>query len=171
MSQKRTLPWDDATATGTPKRDKHPRTSQAGSSSRNTASKSLLSSSQPFVSAGGWATLTKEQLEQLELVDLTQKPGEYCWSLVGTIATEIVGVLNYRGYASPGEHVVVMREPKICTPVFIYDVEDHRIGHLTNDMGCKLEKYIVSRLIAFIIILRIHRIKQLTYNLRRDRMS
>ena len=68
--------------------------------------------------------------------------------LLGILDTKIVVVQYYTGYATPGEHVIVRREPSNpydSNALRVENVQRAQIGHIPRTMASKLAKYIVRR--------------------------
>ena len=69
--------------------------------------------------------------------------------LSGILDTKIVGVQYYRGHATPGEYVVVRREPSNpydSNALRVENVQRAQIGHIPRTVASKLAKYMVRRL-------------------------
>ena len=67
----------------------------------------------------------------------------------GILDTKIVGVQYYTGYATPGEHVIVRREPHNpydSNALRVENVQREQIGHIPRTMASKLAKYMVRPL-------------------------
>ena len=65
----------------------------------------------------------------------------------GILDTKIVGVQYYTGHATPGEHVIVRREPSNpydSNALRVENVQREQIGHIPRTMASKLAKYMVS---------------------------
>ena len=68
--------------------------------------------------------------------------------LLGILNTKIVGVQYYTGYATPGEHVIVRREPSNpydSNAIRVENVQRAQIGHIPRTMASKLANYMVRR--------------------------
>ena len=66
--------------------------------------------------------------------------------LLGILDTKIVGVQYYTGHATPGEHVIVRREPHNpydSNALRVENVQRDQIGHIPRTMASKLAKYMV----------------------------
>ena len=64
----------------------------------------------------------------------------------GILDTKIVGVQYYTGHATPGEHVIVRREPSNpydSNALRVENVQRQQIGHIPRTMASKLAKYMV----------------------------
>ena len=64
----------------------------------------------------------------------------------GILDTKIVGVQYYSGHATPGEHVIVRREPSNPydpNALRVENVQREQIGHIPRTMASKLAKYMV----------------------------
>lgn len=69
------------------------------------------------------------------------------YQLYGILDTKIVGVQYYTGHATPGEYVVVRREPSNPydpNALRVENVQRDQIGHIPRTMASKLAKYMVS---------------------------
>ena len=67
----------------------------------------------------------------------------------GILDTKIVGVQYYSGHATPGEHVIVRREPSNpydSNALRVENVQREQIGHIPRTMASKLAKYMVRPL-------------------------
>ncbi|KAK4636027.1 Putative matrix-associated actin-dependent regulator of chromatin [Fulvia fulva] len=65
--------------------------------------------------------------------------------LYGQLPTKVVGVRYYRGYANPGEQILVRREPGNeydSNAIRIDNASRQQIGHIPRTMAVKLVKYI-----------------------------
>lgn len=65
---------------------------------------------------------------------------------LGILDTKIVGVQYYTGHATPGEHVIVRREPHNpydSNALRVENVQRDQIGHIPRTMASKLAKYMV----------------------------
>ena len=65
---------------------------------------------------------------------------------LGILDTKIVGVQYYTGHATPGEHVIVRREPQNpydTNALRVENVQRDQIGHIPRAMASKLAKYMV----------------------------
>lgn len=64
----------------------------------------------------------------------------------GNLETKIVGVRFYNGIATPGEHVILKREPQNqydCNAIRIDNIMGIQIGHIGRGVAAKLAPYIV----------------------------
>ncbi|KAF6236752.1 hypothetical protein HO173_005043 [Letharia columbiana] len=69
------------------------------------------------------------------------------YQLYGNLDTKIVGVQYYTGHATPGEHVIVRREPNNpydSNALRVENVQRAQIGHIPRTMASKLAKYMDS---------------------------
>ncbi|ESZ89846.1 hypothetical protein SBOR_9777 [Sclerotinia borealis F-4128] len=87
-----------------------------------------------------------------EIVDLSQEVEEgFGWVCLGSIDGKIVGVRYYAGYASPGEQVIVRREPGNpydSNAIRISNVQGTQIGHLPRNLALKLAGFLDARTIV-----------------------
>ncbi|KXT04400.1 hypothetical protein AC578_3573 [Pseudocercospora eumusae] len=70
----------------------------------------------------------------------------------GDIPTKVVGVRYYSGYANPGEHILIRREPGNqydSNAIRIDNVAGIQIGHIPRAVAAKLARYIDSRMCHF----------------------
>ncbi|EME89499.1 uncharacterized protein MYCFIDRAFT_49082 [Pseudocercospora fijiensis CIRAD86] len=70
----------------------------------------------------------------------------------GDISTKVVGVRYYSGYANPGEHILIRREPGNqydSNAIRIDNVAGTQIGHIPRGVAAKLARYIDSRMCHF----------------------
>lgn len=95
--------------------------------------------------------------EDNEVLDLTQDADEGAgWTCVGAIDGKIVGIRYYNGLATPGENVLVKREPNNpydSNAIRISNVHGAQIGHLPRQIASKLASYMVSFVTIFPSIL------------------
>jgi SWI/SNF-related matrix-associated actin-dependent regulator of chromatin subfamily A3 len=109
---------------------------------------SQATSSQSFNSRDSWGIDNEEN----DIIDLSQDVDEgFGWTCVGAIDGKIVGVRYYDGYATPGEQVMVKREPGNpydSNAIRINNVQGTQIGHLPRQLAAKLAPYLVSRIIS-----------------------
>jgi SWI/SNF-related matrix-associated actin-dependent regulator of chromatin subfamily A3 len=86
--------------------------------------------------------------EGTEIVDLSQDVDEgFGWTSMGVISGKIVGIRYYNGYATPGEQVMVKREPSNpydSNAIRIDNVQGLQIGHIPRQLASKLAPYLVS---------------------------
>ena len=70
-------------------------------------------SSQSLDSPEPWRSgATNDEEEDDDIIDLSQDVDEgFGWTCIGAIHGKIVGIRYYDGYATPGEQVMVRREP------------------------------------------------------------
>lgn len=69
--------------------------------------------------------------------------------LLGILDTKIVGVQYYTGHATPGEYVIVRREPSNpydSNALRVENVQRDQIGHIPKTMASKLAKYMVRHM-------------------------
>jgi SWI/SNF-related matrix-associated actin-dependent regulator of chromatin subfamily A3 len=95
-----------------------------------------------------------ETNEENDIIDLSQDVDEgFGWTCVGAIDGKIVGIRYYNGYATPGEQVMVRREPGNpydSNAIRINNVQGTQIGHLPRNLAAKLTPYMVSRIVSLI---------------------
>ena len=68
------------------------------------------------------------------------------FQLYGVLNTKIVGVRYYNGHATPGELVIVRREPSNpydVNAIRVDNVMGHQIGHVPRGMASKLAPFMV----------------------------
>jgi SWI/SNF-related matrix-associated actin-dependent regulator of chromatin subfamily A3 len=110
----------------------------------NQPSGSQPRSSQSLNGRESWADPDEEN----EVLDLSQDADEGSgWTCVGAIDGKIVGVRYYDGYATPGEQVMIRREPGNpydSNAIRINNVQGTQIGHLPRQIASKLAPYMVS---------------------------
>ena len=138
---KRQTEWVDLTSSSPPPQQKKARVNQPitpPASSQPAASQSLSQ-------RNAWSA---SQNEENDIIDLSQDIDEgFGWVDVGAINTKIVGVRFYNGYATPGEQVMVKREPGNpydSNAIRINNVQGTQIGHIGRDLAGKLAPYLVS---------------------------
>ncbi|KAF8858265.1 hypothetical protein BDZ45DRAFT_674055 [Acephala macrosclerotiorum] len=125
----------------------------AGSSSQPPPSQSL-SSSNPSSQRSTWALPSTQVGEEAanDIIDLSQDRDEgFGWVCLGVIEDKIVGVRYYNGYATPGEQVMVMREPgnpHDSNAIRINNVQGIQIGHIPKNLAAKLASFLDSRAIV-----------------------
>jgi SWI/SNF-related matrix-associated actin-dependent regulator of chromatin subfamily A3 len=127
--RKRASSWVDLTGSddeNLPQR-KQARVNQPGSSQPR-ASQSF-SNIHSLNSRDSWT----ESNEENEIIDLSQDVDEgFGWTCIGSLDGKIVGIRYYNGYATPGEQVMVKREPR--NP---YDSNAIRINNVQgNQVSC-----------------------------------
>ncbi|TVY33609.1 DNA repair protein RAD5A [Lachnellula subtilissima] len=114
----------------------------------NQPSGSQPCSSQSLSGRGSWADPDEED----EVLDLSQDADEGSgWTCVGAIDGKIVGVRYYNGYATPGEQVMIRREPSNpydSNAIRVNNVHNTQIGHLPRNIASKLAPYMDSRTIV-----------------------
>lgn len=75
----------------------------------------------------------------------------FSFQLYGAMGTKIVGVQYYRGLASPGEHVILRREPRNpydSNAIKVENVRREQIGHIPRNVAAKLAKYLDQGLLT-----------------------
>lgn len=91
--------------------------------------------------------------EEDDIVDLSQDVDEgFDWAFVGAIDAKIVGIRYYNGYATPGEQVMIRREPENqydSNAIRINNVQGFQIGHIPRILAAKLAPYLVSNAVIF----------------------
>ena len=102
-------------------------------------------SSQYFTQTDRDAWLADEDVNAI--VTSSQDDAEYNdpLQLYGELSTKVVGVRYYRGYANPGEQILVRREPGNqydSSAIRIDNASRQQIGHIPRTMASKLAKYI-----------------------------
>lgn len=85
-----------------------------------------------------------------EIVGSSQDDADGSESLhkYGELATKVVGVRYYRGYANPGEQILIRREPGNpydSNAIRIDNVQGTQIGHIPRTIASKLAKYLDNR--------------------------
>lgn len=121
----------------------------AGSSSQPPPSQSL-SSSNPSSQCNSYAFPSTQGGEDAanDIIDLSQDRDEgFGWVCLGVIEDKIVGVRYYHGYATPGEQVMIMREPGNpydSNAIRINNVQGIQIGHIPKNLAAKLAPFLVS---------------------------
>ena len=85
--------------------------------------------------------------EENEIIDLSQDIDEGVeWTVLGSLDGKIVGIQYYHGYATPGEQVMVKREPGNpydSNAIRVNNVQGTQIGHLPRVLAGKLAPYLV----------------------------
>jgi SWI/SNF-related matrix-associated actin-dependent regulator of chromatin subfamily A3 len=149
MSKKRANSWVDLTGEddeNPPPQRKHARVSINGPSTQPPPSQSL--SSHPSSQRDSWVDSTAQVGEEDDIIDLTQDRDEASgWLCVGIIEDKIVGVRYYNGMATPGEQVMIRREPGNpydSNAIRINNVQEVQIGHLPRTLAAKLAPFIAS---------------------------
>ncbi|KAE8387960.1 SNF2 family N-terminal domain-containing protein [Aspergillus alliaceus] len=133
---------DDEAQHPTPKA---PRFSHGQRFGENTVFVPLSQSSQ--VSAGE----EEDDAQAADLVPESQAaddPSSGSSILYGRINTKIVGVRYYRGHATPGERVILRREPTNQydrNAIKVENVMGAQIGHIPRQMAAKLASYMDAR--------------------------
>jgi SWI/SNF-related matrix-associated actin-dependent regulator of chromatin subfamily A3 len=121
-------------------RRKHARSSQPSSQSTQPPPNQSLSQRDQ------WSAVDNEGDE---IIDMSQDVDEGLgWTSVGAIDAKIVGVRYYNGYATPGEQVMVKREPGNpydSNAIRINNVRGTQIGHLPRQIAGKLAPYMVRQ--------------------------
>ncbi|KAE8448579.1 hypothetical protein EG329_009004 [Mollisiaceae sp. DMI_Dod_QoI] len=116
---------------------------------------SSFSSSQP--ERDSWVASSAQVGEEDEIIDLSQDHDEgFGWVCVGVIEDKIVGVRFYNGYATPGEQVMIKREPGNAydsNAIRINNVQGVQIGHIPRNLAAKLAPFMDSRAIVLEAIL------------------
>ncbi|KAK0620314.1 RAD5-like protein [Immersiella caudata] len=82
-----------------------------------------------------------------EAIDLTQDDDGPARELYGKLDGKIVGVRYYNGVATPGEHVILRREPGNpydSNAIRVDNVFGHQIGHIPRTIALKLAPYMDS---------------------------
>ncbi|KAJ5573642.1 uncharacterized protein N7459_008069 [Penicillium hispanicum] len=93
----------------------------------------------------------EEDAEAAELVQGSQDVDESSMStniLYGCLPTKIVGVRFYNGYATPGERVLLKREPQNQydrNAIRVDNVMGSQIGHIGRNLAAKLATYMDPR--------------------------
>lgn len=128
---------------------KHPRIGAASSSQ--------LPSTEPTNIRNQW--LVGEDGEESDIIDLSQDIEEgFGWVCLGAIDGKIVGIRYYSGFATPGEQVMIRREPGNpydSNAIRINNVQGTQIGHLPRHLAAKLAPYLVSRPSTVVIFSRL----------------
>ncbi|KAL5325706.1 hypothetical protein ACEPPN_006836 [Leptodophora sp. 'Broadleaf-Isolate-01'] len=147
MSRKRALSFVDLTGSTSEDETPAPQRKQARTSTNSTPG-TQPRASQSF-SRDVWGA---EVDEEEEIIDLSQDPDEGTgWVCVGAIDGKIVGVRYYNGYATPGEQVMIKREPGNpydSNAIRINNVQGTQIGHLPRELASKLAGFMDSRAIV-----------------------
>ena len=140
MGNKRPLEWVDLTSSSPPPQAKHARVGQP-------ITPPLSSQPGPPSSFNSRDYLGIDS-EETEIIDLSQDVDEgLAWVSMGVINGKIVGTRYYHGYATPGEQVMVKREPSNQydpNAIRIDNVQGAQIGHIPRQLALKLSPYIVS---------------------------
>ena len=140
---KRSSEWIDLTADD----DDTPSSSRPQKQARRVGGPA--SSSQPQASQS-LATRDQWRLEngEDEIIDLSQDVDEgHGWTNMGSLKDKIVGVRYYTGLASPGESVLVQREPGNpydSNAIRVNNVLGTQIGHLPKTIAARLAPYMVG---------------------------
>lgn len=141
-STKRSAEWIDLTQSSPPPPAKqarvHPPITPPVSSQ--------LAPSQYFNARDSWGA----EYEENEIIDLSQDAEEgFGWVCVGAIEAKIVGIRYYNGYATPGEQVMIKREPSNqydTNAIRVNNVQGTQIGHLPRQLASKLAPFMVSEI-------------------------
>lgn len=154
-NRKRPNSWVDLTGDDDehpPPQRKHPRVSINGPSTQPPPTQSL-SNTNISSQRDSWTTSTTQVGEEDDIIDLTQDHDEGSgWICVGIIEDKIVGVRYYNGMATPGEQVMIRREPGNpydSNAIRINNVQEVQIGHLPRTLAAKLAPFMVSSVPAF----------------------
>jgi SWI/SNF-related matrix-associated actin-dependent regulator of chromatin subfamily A3 len=104
---------------------------------------------QPSQSLSLWgAGAGDEASEHNDVIDLSQDADEgFGWTCLGATKDKIVGIRYYNGYATPGEKVMIRREPQNQydrNAIRVNNVQGTQIGHLPRNLAAKLAPYMVS---------------------------
>jgi SWI/SNF-related matrix-associated actin-dependent regulator of chromatin subfamily A3 len=139
-SRKRQYQVVDLTSDGEDEhRIKQPRT--GGSQPRASQS---LTSTDPVSTRDQWSI---GQNEEEEIIDLSQDIDEgHGWTILGSLDGKIVGIRYYNGFATPGEQVLIKREPGNpydSNAIRVNNVQGTQIGHLPKNLAAKLAPYLV----------------------------
>lgn len=132
-----------------PPQRKHARVSNGGPSTQPPPSQSL--SSQSSSQRDSWVASSAQVGEEDDIVDLTQDDSAG-WLCVGVIEDKIVGVRYYHGIATPGEQVMVRREPGNpydTNAIQIINVHEAQIGHLPRTLASKLTPFMVGSVVVY----------------------
>ncbi|KAF2716851.1 SNF2 family DNA-dependent ATPase domain-containing protein [Polychaeton citri CBS 116435] len=92
--------------------------------------------------------LTQEDDATADEVVGSQSDSSEDLQLYSEINTKIVGVRYYNGYANPGEHVLIRREPGNpydSNAIRIDNVAAQQIGHMPKTMATRLAKFVDNR--------------------------
>lgn len=85
--------------------------------------------------------------EEADIIELSQDVDEGLeWTIMGVIDDKVVGVRHYDGYATPGEQVMIKREPSNphdSNAIRINNVQGTQIGHIPRNLAAKLAPYMV----------------------------
>jgi len=110
----------------------------------NQPSGSQPPASQSLNGRDAWA----DPIEENDIIDLSQDPDEGSgWVCLGAIDGRIVGIRYYDGYATPGEQVMIRREPGNpydFNAIRIDNVHGTQIGHIPRQIAAKLAPFMVS---------------------------
>ncbi|KAG9233087.1 SNF2 family N-terminal domain-containing protein [Amylocarpus encephaloides] len=94
----------------------------------------------------------RETNEEFDVIDLSQDNDEGSgWVLLGAINDKIVGIRYYTGVATPGEAVLVRREPSNPydrNAIRINNVQGTQIGHINRLLAGKLAPFLDQRSIV-----------------------
>lgn len=154
MSRKRASEWVDLTADNEEREFWNPssssgsrkqaRSSQTGGPS---SSRSQPQASQSLTAHDQWGVLENGEDE---IIDLSQDVDEgHGWTNLGSLRDKIVGVRFYNGLASPGEQVMIKREPGNpydSNAIRVNNVQGTQIGHLPKTIAAKLAPFLVGHI-------------------------
>ena len=91
-----------------------------------------------------------------EVLVLSQDVDEgFGWTCLGAIDGKIVGIRYYAGMATPGEQVMICREPRNqydSNAIRINNVHGDQIGHIPRNLAAKLAPYLVSISPSFMLL-------------------
>lgn len=140
-SYKRSAEWVDLTGSSPPPQAKYSRVEQQITPP---------GSSQPGLrSSFSTREYVGNENEEADIIDLSQDVDEgFGWVNMGVINGKIVGIRYYNGYATPGEQVMVKREPSNQydkNAIRIDNVQGTQIGHIPRQLAMNLAPYLVSR--------------------------
>ncbi|CAK4031216.1 related to helicase-like transcription factor [Lecanosticta acicola] len=110
-----------------------------------TPSSSLQQHSQPERDSWQQHGITEDDFN--EIISSSQQDTDYLHQY-GELATKVVGVQYYRGYANSGEQILIRREPSNpydSNAIRVDDVQGTQIGHIPRGMASKLAKYLDNR--------------------------
>ncbi|KUJ16374.1 putative SWI/SNF-related matrix-associated actin-dependent regulator of chromatin subfamily A member 3-like 1 [Mollisia scopiformis] len=151
-NRKRPNSWVDLTGDddeNLPPQRKQVRVSGVSAQPRSSQS---LSSSNLSSQRDSWVASTAPVGEEDEIIDLSQDRDEgFGWDCVGVIEDKIVGVRYYNGLATPGEQVMIRREPGNpydSNAIRINNVQEVQIGHIPRALAAKLAPLMDSRAIV-----------------------
>ncbi|APA13003.1 hypothetical protein SS1G_08499 [Sclerotinia sclerotiorum 1980 UF-70] len=126
---------------------KQPRLNPTAGLSRTSGGFGGSSSSQAMTVRDQWG-----EGDEDEDIDLSQEVEEgFGWVCLGAIDGKIVGVRFYNGYASPGEQVMIRREPGNqydSNAIRVNNVQGTQIGHLPRELAAKLAGFLDAKTIV-----------------------